>query len=68
MRDESWVRATRIDKENNELIIETDSAKTFYLELPKIIKKEKIKINKINSKDDSLDSLYTKLVGGAQWK
>jgi len=68
MMDESWVRATRIDKENNELIIETDSAKTFYLELPKIIKKEKIKINKINSKDDSLDSLYTKLVGGAQWK
>ena len=68
MLDESWVRATRIDNENNELIIETDSAETFYLELPKIIQKEKIEIKKINSEDDSLDSLYTKLVGGAQWK
>jgi ABC-2 type transport system ATP-binding protein len=68
MLDESWVRATRIDNENNELIIETDSAETFYLELPKIIQKEKIEIKRINSEDDSLDSLYTKLVGGAQWK
>jgi|TARA_B110001454_G_scaffold137230_1_gene127515 ABC-2 type transport system ATP-binding protein len=68
MLDESWVRATRIDKENDELIIETDSAETFYLELPRIIKKEKIEIKRINSEDDSLDSLYTKLVGGAQWK
>jgi ABC-2 type transport system ATP-binding protein len=66
MMDESWVRATRID--NDELIIETDSSETFYLELPRIVKKEKIKIKNINSKDDSLDSLYTKLVGGAQWK
>ena len=68
MLDESWVRATRIDKENDELIIETDSAETFYLELPRIIKKEKIEVKRINSEDDSLDSLYTKLVGGAQWK
>ena len=66
MMDESWVKATRID--NDELIIETDSAETFYLELPKIVKEEKIKIKKINSNDDSLDSLYSKLVGGAQWK
>ena len=68
MLDESWVRATRIDKENDELIVETDSAEKFYLELPRIIKKEKIEVKKINSEDDSLDSLYTKLVGGAQWK
>jgi|TARA_B100000809_G_C15074132_1_gene507169 ABC-2 type transport system ATP-binding protein len=68
MLDESWVISTIIDKENDELIIETDSAETFYLELPKIIKKEKIGVKRINSEDDSLDSLYTKLVGGAQWK
>ena len=68
MLDEEWIRATRIDEENNEVILETDKAERFYLELPKILQKEKIDVSKINSNDDSLDSLYEKLVDGAQWK
>ena len=50
------------------ILLETDRAETFYLELPKILQKEKIAVTKINSDDDSLDSLYDKIVGGSQWK
>ena len=68
MLDEEWVRAARIDEEQGEILLETDRAETFYLELPKILQKEKITVTKINSDDDSLDSLYDKIVGGSQWK
>ena len=68
MLDEEWIRATRINEENNEIILETDKAEKFYLELPRILLDEKIDVKKINSDDDSLESLYEKLVGGAQWK
>ena len=68
MLDEEWVRAARIDEEQGEILLETDRAETFYLELPKILQKEKIAVTKINSDDDSLDSLYDKIVGGSQWK
>ena len=53
---------------NNELTIETNQSEEIYLELPKILQKEKITVEKIYSEDDSLDSLYTKLVEGAQWR
>ena len=68
MLDEEWVRAARVDEEQGEILLETDRAETFYLELPKILQKEKIAVTKINSDDDSLDSLYDKIVGGSQWK
>ncbi len=68
MLDEEWIRAARINEENNEIILETDKAEKFYLDLPRILLNEKIDVKKINSDDDSLESLYEKLVGGAQWK
>ena len=68
MIDKKWTKATAIDEENNELTIETNQSEEIYLELPKILQKEKITIEKIYSEDDSLDSLYSKLVEGAQWK
>ena len=68
MIDEKWTKATAIDEENNELTIETNQSEEIYLDLPKILQKEKITIEKIYSEDDSLDSLYAKLVEGAQWK
>ena len=68
MIDKKWTKATAIDEENNELTIETDQSEEIYLELPKILQKEKITIEKIYSEDDSLDSLYAKLVEGDQWK
>jgi ABC-type multidrug transport system ATPase subunit len=68
MLDEEWVRAARVDEDQGEILLETDRAETFYLELPKILQKEKIAVTKINSDDDSLDSLYEKIVGGSQWK
>ena len=67
MIDEKWTKATAIDEENNELTIETNQSEEIYLELPKILQKEKITVEKIYSEDDSLDSLYAKLVEGAQW-
>ena len=42
--------------------------KHFECFLPRILLNEKIDVKKINSDDDSLESLYEKLVGGAQWK
>ena len=68
MLDEEWIRAARVNEENNEIILETDKAEKFYLDLPRILLDEKIHVKKINSDDDSLESLYEKLVGGAQWK
>ncbi len=67
MIDEKWTKATAINEENNELTIETTQSEEIYLELPKILQKEKITVEKIYSEDDSLDSLYAKLVEGAQW-
>jgi len=58
MLDEEWVRAARVDEEQGEILLETDRAETFYLELPKILQNEKIAVTKINSDDDSLDSLW----------
>ena len=68
MIDKKWTKATAIDEENNEVTIETNQSEEIYLELPKILQKEKITVEKIYSEDDSLDSLYTKLVEGAQWR
>ncbi len=67
MLDEDWIKAARVSEEKNEVILETDKAEEFYLKLPRILREEKINVNKINSDDDSLESLYEKLVGGAQW-
>ena len=67
MIDKDWTKATAIDEENNELTIETTQSEEIYLELPKILQKEKITVEKIYSEDDSLESLYAKLVEGAQW-
>ena len=63
------LKANKISqKKEGEIVLETNKSEKFYKELPKIIQKEKIRIRKINSDDDSLDSLYDKLVEGAQWK
>tara|TARA_Y100000758_G_scaffold247861_1_gene183900 strand:+ start:90 stop:1031 length:942 start_codon:yes stop_codon:yes gene_type:complete len=66
--DEKWTKATIIDEENNELTVETDQSEEVYKKLPIILQNEKISVEKIYSEDDSLDSLYTKLVEGEQWK
>ena len=66
--DEKWTKATIIDEENNELTVETDQSEEVYKKLPIILQNENISVEKIYSEDDSLDSLYTKLVEGAQWK
>ena len=55
-------------KDEGEIILETNKSETFYEILPQILEKEKIIVQKIMSEDDSLDSLYTKLVEGKQWK
>ena len=66
--DEKWTKATAIDEETNELTVETTQTEDIYVEIPKILQKEKITVKKIYSEDDSLDSLYEKLVEGRQWK
>jgi len=66
--DEKWTKATAINEETNELTIETTQSEDIYLEIPKILQKEEITVKKIYSEDDSLDSLYAKLVEGRQWK
>jgi len=66
--DEKWTKATAINEETNELTVETTQTEDIYLEIPKILQKEKITVKKIYSEDDSLDSLYAKLVEGRQWK
>ena len=66
--DEKWTKATSIDEDTNELTVETTQTEDVYLEIPKILQKEKITVEGIYSEDDSLDSLYAKLVEGHQWK
>tara|TARA_B100001250_G_scaffold90387_1_gene75113 strand:- start:852 stop:1790 length:939 start_codon:yes stop_codon:yes gene_type:complete len=66
--DEKWTKTTSINEDTNELTVETTQTEDVYLEIPKILQKEKITIEKIYSEDDSLDSLYAKLVEGHQWK
>ena len=66
--DEKWTKATSIDEDTNELTVETTQTEDVYLEIPKILQKEKITVERIYSEDDSLDSLYAKLVEGYQWK
>jgi len=68
MLDEEWITAGRILEEDGEIILETNKSEKFYTFLPQILKKEKIVVEKIMSEDDSLDSLYSKLVEGKQWK
>jgi len=68
MLDEDWITSVNINEKDEEIVLETNQSETFYRELPKIIQKEKIGVKKINSDDDSLDSLYEKLVEGEQWK
>ena len=68
MLDEEWITAGRILEDEGEIILETNKSETFYEILPQILEKEKIIVQKIMSEDDSLDSLYTKLVEGKQWK
>ena len=66
--DKKWTKSTTIDEDNNELTVETDQYEEVYMELPRILQNEKISVQRIYSEDDSLDSLYEKLVEGAQWK
>ena len=68
MLDEEWITAGRILEEDGEIILETNKSEEFYTFLPQILKKEKIVVEKIMSEDDSLDSLYSKLIEGKQWK
>jgi len=68
MLDEKWITAGRILEEDGEIILETNKSEEFYTFLPQILKKEKIVVEKIMSEDDSLDSLYSKLIEGKQWK
>ena len=68
MLDEKWITAGRILEEDGEIVLETNKSEEFYTFLPQILKKEKIVVEKIMSEDDSLDSLYSKLVEGKQWK
>ena len=54
MLDEKWTKATAIDEETNELTLETDQSEEVYLELPRILRNEKISVQRIYSEDDSL--------------
>lgn len=67
MIDESWITAGRVIEDEGEILLETNESNKFYTELPQILEKEKIIVKKIVSEDDSLDSLYSKLVEGKQW-
>ena len=68
MMDQKCTKSTTVDEETNELTLETDQSEEVYMELPRILRNEKINVQRIYSEDDSLDSLYEKLVEGAQWK
>ena len=48
--------------------IHTHFASYFYRELPQVLVQENIKPREVISPDDNLETLYTHLVGGAQWK
>ena len=68
MLDEKWITAGRIMEDEGEIMLETNESNEFYTKFPQILNKEKIMVKKIVSDDDSLDSLYSKLVEGKQWK
>jgi ABC-2 type transport system ATP-binding protein len=68
MLDEKWITAGRIMEDEGEIMLETNESNEFYTKFPQILDKEKIMVKKIVSDDDSLDSLYSKLVEGKQWK
>ena len=44
------------------------NSEKFYTQFPQILEDEKIIVEKIVSDDDTLDSLYSKLAEGKQWK
>ena len=68
MLDEKWITAGRLLESEGEIILETNESEKFYTEFPQILEDEKIIVEKIVSDDDTLDSLYSKLVEGKQWK
>ena len=68
MLDEKWITAGRLLENEGEIILETNESEKFYTEFPQILEDEKIIVEKIVSDDDTLDSLYSKLVEGKQWK
>jgi len=68
MLDEKWKTPGRIIEEDGQKKLQTKKTEQIYTYLPQILKKEKILEEKIMSEDDSLDSLYSKLVEGKQWK
>ena len=68
MLDERWITAGRLLESEGEIILETNESEKFYTEFPQILEDEKIIVEKIVSDDDTLDSLYSKLVEGKQWK
>ena len=67
MLDEKWITAGRLLESEGEIILETNESEKFYAEFPQILEDEKIIVEKIVSDDDTLDSLYSKLVEGKQW-
>ena len=68
MLDEKWITAGRLLENEGEIILETNESEKFYTQFPQILEDEKIIVEKIVSDDDTLDSLYSKLVEGKQWK
>ena len=68
MLDEKWITAGRLLESEGEIILETNESEKFYTEFPQILENEKIIVERIVSDDDTLDSLYSKLVEGKQWK
>ena len=68
MLDEKWITAGRLLESEGEIILETNESEKFYTEFPQILEDEKIIVEKIVSDEDTLDSLYSKLVEGKQWK
>jgi len=48
--------------------IQTHSSRYFYRELPHLLVEEGIMASEVVSPDDNLETLYTYLVGGAQWR
>ena len=68
MLDEKWITAGRLLESEGEIILETNESEKFYTGFPQILEDENIIVEKIVSDDDTLDSLYSKLVEGKQWK
>ena len=68
MLDEKWITAGRLLESEGEIMLETNESEKFYTKFPQILEDEKIIVERITSEDDTLDSLYSKLVEGKQWK